>query len=147
MINELNILLWYFYIGNMTDGILQRGSIELLSYALCNPVLDNNVNLLYSRCKIPLSFDWLLVLSLYKEDYLQSFKCVSFWLHGFCGSWEGWAFVNRFNNTSGVTVVTPTDRPKSVCNRCTCITEDFGGVFCVVTLLFGIFCGWRGFLL
>ena len=61
----------------MTDGILQRGSIELLSYALCNPVLDNNVNLLYSRCKIPLSFDWLLVLSLYKEDYLQSVKCVA----------------------------------------------------------------------
>ena len=29
VINELNILLWYFCIGNMTDGILQRGSIEL----------------------------------------------------------------------------------------------------------------------
>ena len=30
-------------------------------------------------------FGWLLVLSLYKEDYLQTFKCVSFWLHGCCG--------------------------------------------------------------
>ena len=27
---------------------------------------------------------WLLVLVLYKEDYLQMFKCVSFWLHSFC---------------------------------------------------------------
>ena len=33
----------------------------------------------------PLHFGWLLVLSLYKEDYLQIFKCVSFWLHGCCG--------------------------------------------------------------
>ena len=33
----------------------------------------------------PLCFGWLLVLSLYKEDYLQIFKCVSFWLHGCCG--------------------------------------------------------------
>ena len=33
----------------------------------------------------PLHFGWLLVLSLHKEDYLQFFKCVSFWLHGFCG--------------------------------------------------------------
>ena len=50
--------------------------------------------------------------------------------------------VNRFNHTSGVTVVTPTDRPKSVRNRCVI------GVlvaFCVVMLLFGFFCGCRGF--
>ena len=33
----------------------------------------------------PLRLGWLLVLSLYKEDYLQIFKCVSFWLHGCCG--------------------------------------------------------------
>ena len=33
----------------------------------------------------PLRFGWLLVLSLYKEDYLQIFKFVSFWLHGCCG--------------------------------------------------------------
>ena len=31
---------------------------------------------------------------------------------------EGWDPVNRFNHTSMVTVVTPTDRPKSVRNRC-----------------------------
>ena len=65
-----------------------------------------------------LRFDWLLVLSLNKEDYLQIFRCVSFWLHGCCGSWEGWTLVNRFNNIIWVTVITPTDRPKSVRNRC-----------------------------
>ena len=32
-----------------------------------------------------LHYGWLLVLSLHKEDYLQICKCVSFWLHGFCG--------------------------------------------------------------
>ena len=51
--------------------------------------------------------------------------------------------VNRFNHTSGVTVVTPTDRPKSVRNRC--VIEVFDGVFCVVALIFRFSCGCRGF--
>ena len=51
--------------------------------------------------------------------------------------------VNRFNHTSWVTAVTPTDRPKSV--RSGCVIKVFGGVFIVVTLLFGLFCGCRGF--
>ena len=54
-------------------------------------------------------------------------KCVSFWLHSFCGKWEGWDPVNRFNYTSWVAIVTPTDRPKSVRNRC--VIEVFGGDF------------------
>ena len=45
--------------------------------------------------------------------------------------------------TSGVTVATPTDRPKSVCNRC--VIEVFGGILCVVTLFCGFFCGCKGF--
>ena len=36
-----------------------------------------------------LSAVWLLVCCLYNEVYLQMFKCVSFWLHGCCGEWEG----------------------------------------------------------
>ena len=28
---------------------------------------------------LPLRFEWLLVLSLFNEDYLQIFECVSFW--------------------------------------------------------------------
>ena len=39
----------------------------------------------------PLRLGWLLVWCLYKEVYLQIFKCVSFWLHGCCGEWEGGA--------------------------------------------------------
>ena len=30
----------------------------------------------------PLRLSWLVVLGLYKEDYLQIFKCVPLWLHG-----------------------------------------------------------------
>ena len=40
-------------------------------------------------------------------------------------------------------IVTPADRPKSVRNRC--VIEVFGGVLCVVTLLFGFFCRCKGF--
>ena len=50
------------------------------------------------------------------------------WLHYLCGEWKGWAPLNWFNTlVSGVTAVTPTDRPKSVRNRC--VIEVFGGVF------------------
>ena len=41
--------------------------------------------------------------------------------------------VNQVNHTSWVAVVTPTDRPKSVRNRC--LIELFCGVVCVVTSL------------
>ena len=30
-------------------------------------------------------FGWLLDLDLHKEDYLQIFRYVSFWLYSFCG--------------------------------------------------------------
>ena len=42
----------------------------------------------------------LFVLNYYKEDFLQIFKSVSFWLHVFCGMCKGWVPVNRFNHTS-----------------------------------------------
>ena len=42
-----------------------------------------------------------------------------------------------------MTAVTPTDRPKSVHNRC--VIKVFGDVLYVVTLFFGFFCGCRGF--
>ena len=69
------------------------------------------------RCLWPFHLGWLLVCCLYKEAYLQIFKRESFWLHCCCGEWEGWA-VNQVNHTSWMAVVTPTDRPKSVHNRC-----------------------------
>ena len=50
------------------------------------------------------------MLGLYKKDFLQ-----------------GWDPVNRFNHTSLVAIVDPTDRPKSARNRY--VIEVFGGVF------------------
>ena len=64
-----------------------------------------------------------LVLSLYKEAYKQIIKFF-YWLHGFCGKWKGSAHVNQFN---------PTDRPKSVSNRC--VIEVFWGFF-MLSILF-----------
>ena len=50
--------------------------------------------------------------------------------------------VNRFNHTSWMTVVTPTDRSKSVRNRY--VIEAFGGVF-VLSIGFRIFRWCKGF--
>ena len=47
------------------------------------------------------------------------------------------------NHTIWVAVVTPTDRPKSVRNRC--LIELFCDVVCVVVLPFWHFCWYRGF--
>ena len=65
------------------------------------------------------------------------FKCVSFWIHGLCGKWEGWALVNWFHHTSWATVVTPTDRLKSVRNRC--VIEVVDGFFLCCQVAFWIF--------
>ena len=50
---------------------------------------------------------------------------------------------HQFNHTSWVAVVTPTDRPKSVRNRC--VIELFCDVVYVVTLPFWHFCWCMGF--
>ena len=74
---------------------------------------------------------WLLVCCLYKEVYLQIFKRVFFdYTAVACSGKVG--LVNQVSNTSLVAVVTPTDRLKSVHNRC--VIELFCGVVCVVTL-------------
>ena len=51
--------------------------------------------------------------------------------------------VNQVSHTCWVAVVTPTDRPKSVRNRC--VINLFCGVVCVVTLPFWHFCWCMGF--
>ena len=51
--------------------------------------------------------------------------------------------VYQINHTSWVAVVTPTDCPKSVRNRC--VIDLFCGVVCVVTLPFWHFCWYMGF--
>ena len=53
--------------------------------------------------------------------------------------------VNQVNHTSWVAVVTPTDRPKSVRNRC--VIELFCGVVCIVTLHLWHFCWYMGFVI
>ena len=53
--------------------------------------------------------------------------------------------VNQVNHTSWVAVVTPTDRPKSVRNRC--LIELFCGVVCVVTAPFDISVGVGAFVI
>ena len=60
-------------------------------------------------------------------------------LLGLVGRWAR----KPVNHTSWVALVTPTDRPKSVRNRC--LIELFCGVVCVVTLPFCHFCWCRGF--
>ena len=49
------------------------------------------------------------------------------------------------NHTSLVAVVTPTDRPKSVRNRC--LIELFYGVVCVITCPFDISVGVEAFVI
>ena len=55
------------------------------------------------------------------------------WLHACCRQKEGLDPVNQFNHTSLVAIVTQTDRPKSVRNRC--VIAFFGAVF-VLSLCF-----------
>ena len=73
---------------------------------------------------------------------IDIWNCVSFWLHGFYGYWEGLDSVNRFHHTSWVAIFTPTDRPKSIRNRC--VIEVFGGV-CVFSRCFLCFLWVLGF--
>ena len=95
-------------------------------FTLCNDIYG-----------LALCYGWLLVLGLYKDDYLDMFKYVSFLLHSFC-DYLG-RLRNQFNNTSWVTVVTPTDRPKSSRNR---YVIKVLVAFSVVRLLFRDVCGW-----
>ena len=52
---------------------------------------------LYTTFLLSLRVGWLMVLNFFKEDYLNIFKCVSFWLQGCCSQWEGLAPVNLLN--------------------------------------------------
>ena len=82
-----------------------------------------------------------MVLSPYKEDYLQIFKYKSFCLT---------AVVGRFGarqpvyHTSWIAVVTPTDRHKSVCTSL--CYRTFGDVF-ALSLFFLFFVGVEDFVI
>ena len=89
--------------------------------------------------------NWYRVHAISQTRPIICFLCVSFWLHGFCGKWEGLDPVNRFYHTDWVAIVTSTGRPKSVRNRC--VIEVFRWRFCVVTLLFGFLVGVGAFVI
>ena len=63
----------------------------------------------------------------------------------FSRSFQGLFFVLSNTNTSWVALVTPTDRPRSVRNRC--LIELFCGVVCVVTCPFDISVGVGAFVI
>ena len=66
-------------------------------------------------------------------------------LHNCCGKWEGWDPVNLFNYTSRMAIVTQTDRPNSVRNRC--VIEVFGGVFVLSCCFLGFSVGVGAFVI
>ena len=116
-------------------------SVRLLRYA------TGNVTSIYHPCCTCIDFYNLSAwggcwFAVYIRRFTYKFLNVSFWLHGWCGEWEGWAR-KPVNHTSWVALVTPTDRPKSVRNRC--VIELFCGIVCVVTWPFWHFCWCRGF--
>ena len=88
----------------------------------------------------PLRLRWLLVW--YKEVYLQILNVCPFDYTAVAGSGTVGP-VNHVNHTSWVAVVTPTDRPKSVRNRC--LIELFCSVVYVVNLPFWHFRWCRDF--
>ena len=122
------IVCWYRDFFHRTESVI----VPFLFTKIDTPLLLN----------LPLCLGWLLVCCLYKDVYLQVFKCASFWLHGCCGEWENWAR-KPIKHTIWMAVVTPTGHPKSVRNRC--VIELFCGVVCVFTLPFCHFCWCRGF--
>ena len=83
-----------------------------------------------------------MCLGLHNADYLQILTCVSFWLHSFCGKWEGWDTVNWFKYTSWVAVVTPAERVQALRN---CCEIEVLVAFCIVMLRLRFFYGYRGF--
>ena len=88
-------------------------------------------------------FKWTLYFDFYIRRFIYKFLNVCpFDYTAVAGSGKVGP-VNQVNHTSWVAVVTPTDRPKSVRNRC--LIELFCGVVCVFTLPFWHFRGCRGF--
>ena len=70
---------------------------------------------------------WLCNKTLEIRGVLKGKPTIAYQKYVINDCYDCWALVNRFNHTSWVTAVTPTDRPKSVRNSC--VIKVFGGVF------------------
>ena len=86
----------------------------------------------------PLLLVWMLVCCLYKEVYLEIFKMCVLLITRLLQRVGRWA-LNQLNHTIWVAVVIPTDRPKSVRNRC--LIELICGVVCCCHCPFDISVG------
>ena len=95
--------------------LASRRAEHILSYSdvtIYIPVfLIYNIYYLCCTCIDFMTSPPVVAVGLLLEVYLQFFKCGSFWLHGCCREWEGWAR-KPVDHTSWVAVVTQTDRPK-----------------------------------
>ena len=101
--------------------------IIFITYAVCVLIF------MTSSLGMVVGLLFIFIRSFFFFFFFYKFLNVSFWLPECCGDWEGWAR-KPFNHTSLLAVVTPTDRPKWLRNRCTC-NRTFCGVVCVVTYL------------
>ena len=88
--------------------------------------------------KSPLSLVWMFIGCVYKDVYLQVLNVCPFdYIVDVDSGKVG--LIDQVNPISWLAVVTPSDRPKSIYNRCVIIS--LGGVFVLsVTLLYRIFC-------
>ena len=155
----LHVHLWWFLAGLMDTHVPETVPRRYAKQEIC-------LVLMRYEWKIRMSLYIFLLLHIYH----LCFTCIDFY---YLSAWGGCWFVvyirrfiykflnvcpfdytavagsgkvgpvNQVNHISWVAVVTPTDRPKSVRNRC--IIELFCGVVWVVTLPFWHFCWCRGF--
>ena len=92
----------------------------------------------------PLRFWWLMICCLHKEVYLQILDVCPSDYTAVAGSGKVGP-VNQVNHTSWVAVVTSTDRPKSVRNRC--VIKLFVALFVLSLCPFGISVGVGAFVI
>ena len=126
------------------DGMIYQQIVGIPMGTNCAPLIANLFLYCYERDFMSdlhkskrhdlILIDMFNYTSRYLDDIFTIYNPVCpFDYTAVAGSWKVGP-VNQVNDTSWVAVVTPTDRFKSVCNRC--VVELFCGVVCVVTLPF-----------
>ena len=101
------------------NSMIPKVSISIMLWSINWKICTLRVSFLWLLC-----LGWLLVCRLYKEVYLQILNVCPFDCTAVVGSGKVGP-VDQVHLISLVTIVTPTDRPKSVRNRC--VIELFCG--------------------